>query len=133
MRTSGLFLIASLCCVPVVSADPPTCRGTPIAVCTGGSPAGVAQIKPQPVPTSTTAVAVYDAYLKTVTVTNTTAGALTFTLADAQATPVAVLSAVLIAANTTYVIVFPDSYWCPGGFTVTASGAGLTFYAAWKQ
>ena len=98
-----------------------------------GAPSGAVQIKPQAVPTSSTAVTGYDAYLKMITVTNTTAGALTFTLADGQAAPVAVLQAVPIAANTTYVISFPSLYWCPGGFTVAASGAGLRFYATWTQ
>ena len=133
IRVALLLTAALLCCAPPAFGDPPTCSGTPIATCSSGSPSGSVQIKPQAVPTSSTAVTGYDAYLKTITVTNTTAGALTFTLADRQAAPIAVLQAVSIAANTTYVIVFPSLYWCPGGFTVASSGAGLNFYAAWTQ
>lgn len=128
-----LALAALLSCAPLAFAQPPTCQGSPIATCRMGTPAGTVQIKPQAVPTSAAIVTSYDAYLKTVTVSNTTAAALTFTLADRQATPVAAMQAVSIAANTSYVIVFPDGYYCPYGFTVTASGAGLNFYAVWKQ
>ena len=47
----------------------------------------------------------------------------------------AVLAAVLIAANTTYIISWPDGrlYWAPSGFTALASGAGLTFSVAFRQ
>ena len=98
-----------------------------------GAPVSAVQVKPQAVPTSAAIVASYDAYLKTITVTNTTGGALTFTLADRQASPIAVMTAVSIAANTTYILSFPSLYWCPGGFTVLASGTGLNYYASWLQ
>lgn len=111
----------------------PTCSSATIPLCGAGQPSGDMQVKPQAVPTSTGNVAFVDSYLKSVTVANTTAGAITFTLADRQASPIAVLSAVSIAANTTYVIVFATPYWCPGGFTVLAGGAGLNFYSAWRQ
>ena len=110
-----------------------TCNAATPAVCGAGTPASDVQVKPQAVPTSTTVVAASDAYLKTVTVVNTTGGALTFTLSDRQGTPVALLAAVSVSANTTYVISFPALYWCPSGFTVAASGTGLNFYGAWKQ
>lgn len=110
-----------------------TCNSATVPVCTTGSPSGDVQIKPQAVPTSSTTVTSYDAYLKTVTVANTTASPITFTLADKQGSPVNVLSAVSVPANTTSVITFPDLYWCPGGFTVQAGGNGLNFYASWRQ
>ncbi len=98
-----------------------------------GLGAGDVQIKPQAVPTSTTVVAATDAYLRQVVVTNPTAGAITFTLCDAQASPICLVAAASIAANTTYVVVIPQLYWCPLGFTVTSGGAGLTYYASWRQ
>jgi hypothetical protein len=114
-------------------AQTATCNTATPAICTKGSPSGDVQIKPQSVPTSATTVTSYDAYLKTVTIANTTGSAVTFTLADRQASPVAALSAVSIGANTTYVVTFPNLYWCPGGFTVTAGASGLNFYASWRQ
>lgn len=129
----NLILALALIAAPAFAADPPTCSTATIPICTMGAPAGDVQIKPQAVPTSAGTVTTYDASLKTITVTNTTAGALTFTLADRQASPIAVLSAVSVAANTTYVIVFPNGYWCPNGFTVVASGAGLNYYGAFRQ
>lgn len=130
MKALALALLAAL---PAFAQNPATCGAQTIPICTPGGGSGSVQIKPQAVPTSTGVVAASDAYLKTITVTNTTAGALTFTLADRQASPIAVMSAVSIAANTTYVIVFPALYWCPGGFTALASGSGLTMYGAWLQ
>jgi hypothetical protein len=129
LSLAALAALATACAF----AQAPTCGTQTIPICTAGSPSGDAQIKPQAVPTSTGTVTTYDAYLKSVTVANTTAGAVTFTLADRQASPIAVLSAVSIAANTTYVIVFPTPQWCPGGFTVIAGGAGLNYAASWKQ
>lgn len=97
------------------------------------------QIKPVAVPTMTTTVVSADAYLSTVNVSNPTSGAITFSLCDKQGSPVCVLPAVSIAPCTAtgppcvYVIVWPAFYWCPSGFTVLASGTGLTFYAGWRQ
>ena len=129
LKGLALFLTASAL---VFAQSPTTCGTQTIPICTPGTGNGDVQIRPQAVPTSTGVVAASDAYLKTITVTNTTSGALTFTLADRQASPIAVLSAVSIAANTTYVIVFPVPYWCPGGFTVAASSTGLVFYSAFR-
>jgi hypothetical protein len=128
-----LILLAALTAFSAFAQSAATCNAATPAVCGAGLPQSDVQIKPQAVPTSTTVVATYDAYLKTVTVANTTAGALTFTLADRQASPIAAMAAVSIAANTSYVIVWPALYWSPGGFTVLASGSGLTYFAAWKQ
>ncbi len=97
------------------------------------STAGVMNIAPKAVPTSLTTVAAYDAMLYGVTVTNTTAGAITFTLQSRDSSPVAFLSAVSIAANTTYVIAVPFGVWMVRGFSVQASGVGLTYYAQWRQ
>ena len=94
---------------------------------------GQVQIKPQAVPTSTTTVTISDSYMIGFTVINTTAGALTITVASREASPVALLSAVSIAANTTYVVSIPYGHWMVNGWTVTSSGAGLVYYATWKQ
>jgi hypothetical protein len=127
----ALFAIAFLFAAhPAFAQSTAACNAAVPAVCSLYPPTSAFQIKPQAVPTAITAVTLYDAYLQTVTITNTTSGALTFTLADRQGTPVAVLSAISVAANTTYVVVFPSFYWCPNGFTVIASGSGLNYYAA---
>lgn len=91
------------------------------------------QIKPIAVPTMTTTVIAADAYLKTITVSNPTSGAITFSVCDKQGSAICVLGAVSVAANTSYVIAWPAYYWCPSGFTVLAGGSGLTFYASWRQ
>jgi hypothetical protein len=131
MTTKAVFLL--LFAASGAFAQIATCNSATIPICSTGAASVDVQIKPVAVPTILTIVAPLDAYLKTVTVSNPTAGAITFTLADRQASPVSVVGAVSIAANTTYVIVFPAGYWCPSGFTVLASGAGLTFYAGWRQ
>lgn len=133
MNKLRLAALALVCAAAAFAQNPATCNSATIPLCTMGQPAGDTQIRPQAVPTSTGTVTTNDAYLKTVTITNTTGGALTVTLADRQASPIAVLSAVSIAANTTYVIVFPVPYWCASGFTIVASGGGLNYYASWKQ
>jgi hypothetical protein len=112
-----------------------TCNTATVPLCTAGNAGSDVQIKPQAVPTSTTIVTAQEAYLKGVTVTNPTAGPIAFSLCDRQAVAVCVLGAVSITANTTYILVWPDGrlYWCPLGFTVLASGAGLTMEAKWLQ
>ena len=134
-RLSRLALAGVLAAAAAFAQSAASCNSATPAICTmGTTPTGDVQVKPQSVPTSTTTVTGVDAYLKQITVTNTTGSPVTFTLADKQASPVAVLSAVSIAANTTYVIRFADTpYWCPGGFTVAAGGSGLTWYGSWRQ
>ena len=95
--------------------------------------AGTWEAPLQAVPTSLTAVASIQAWLYQVHVNNTTGGAITFTLQDAQGTPVAGLSAVSIAANQAYVMAWPVGLPMNGGFGVTSGGAGLTFSAVWRQ
>jgi hypothetical protein len=133
MNRLSRLAFAGILAAAAAFAQTATCNSATIPVCTNGTPSGDVQIKPIAVPTSSTAVTSSDAYLKSITVTNTSTGALTFTLADRQGTPVSVMSAVSIGANTTYVVTFPNLYWCPGGFTVQAGGSGLNFYASWRQ
>lgn len=134
--TQRLALLAlAFAALALAQNQSPTCNGAAVPLCGPGRPSGEVQIKPIAVPQSTTTVAFSDAWLKTLTITNTTSGAVTFTLSDRQASPLALFSAVSIAANTTYVVVFPEGgyYWLPGGFSVAAGGSGLIFGGAWLQ
>lgn len=97
------------------------------------STAGVMNIAPKDVPTSLTVVTTQDSMLTGITITNTTGGALTFTLQSGQPSPVVFLPAVSIAANTTYVVNIPFGVWMVRGFSVQASGSGLRYYAQWRQ
>lgn len=132
-RLCALFISAFALAVPGFAQSSATCNTATPAICSLYPPSTPQQIKPQAVPTSSTPVVTVDAYLQTVTVTNTSGSAVSFTLADRQGSPVAVMAAVSIAANTTYVIAFPSLYWCPSGFSVLASATGLSFYASWRQ
>lgn len=132
-RISRLLLAGTIVAAAIAQQNPAQCNSATVPVCQNGSPSGDVQSKPIAAPTSTTTVAFSDAYLKTITLVNTSGSAITFTLADRQASPVSVLASVSIAANTTYVVTFPNLYWCPGGFTVAASASGLNFYASWRQ
>jgi hypothetical protein len=127
------FALASLLAAPAF-AQLNTCNTATIPICQPGSGNGDVQIKPQAVPTSTTIVAASDAFLKSITVTNATGSAITVTIADRQASPVS-LAAISVAAGTTYILTWLDGrlYWCPGGWTILASGAGATFEATFRQ
>lgn len=90
-------------------------------------------IVPMAVPTSAmTDVVTSDVRLAEITLTNTTAGALTVTVQDKQGSPLAFLSAVSIAANTTYVVETPGLRYMPGGVSWQASGAGIVGYMSWR-
>jgi hypothetical protein len=140
--TTKLLLIAALAAFTIIAAfaqnSVATCNNASIPVCGMGAPQSRVQVKPQAVPTSTTAIATVDAYLRMITISNPTAGAITFTLADRQGSPISALGAVSIGANTTYIVIWAKEedemgYWCPNGFTLTSSGSGLTWYGAWRQ
>lgn len=66
-----------------------------------------------------------DLYIFQITVVNTTAGALNYTLLDGQATPLALLPTVSLTASTTYSVVFPEGIKMLGGAKQQASGPGL--------
>lgn len=78
------------------------------------------------VPAVATDLTTIDTWLFQITVANTTGGALTFTVIDKQTSPVTLLAAVSIAANTTYIIRWPEPVFMSGGVNWSASGAGLT-------
>jgi hypothetical protein len=77
------------------------------------------------VPSVAADLAASDTRLYQISVCNTTGGALTLTLKDKQITPRNILTAVSIAANTSYIVVWPEGLFCSGGLNWVASGAGL--------
>ena len=80
------------------------------------------------VPSSATDLTTTDTDLYQITIANTTASACTFTLADKQTSAITHMSAVSIAANTTYVIAFPEGLYLKGGMT-WSSGTATCLYA----
>ena len=78
-----------------------------------------------PVPAVAADLSTNDTLLWQIHITNTTAGALTVTLTDLQTTPRYVLASVSIAANTSYIVAWPEGLLCPNGVNWVASGAGL--------
>ena len=76
------------------------------------------------VPTSLTDICTTTAHVYQVHVSNTTAGALTFLLQDKQATPGQLVPSVSIAANTAYILTWPEGQQA-SGISVQGSGAGL--------
>lgn len=95
------------------------------------------QVKPQAVPTSLTAVvAGVDAYLDGIVIVIPAAAAasgVTVTIQDGQGTPIPLIPAITTGGASVSVGSFPFGYWCPGGISIQASGAGTYFYASWRQ
>lgn len=77
------------------------------------------------VATSLTDVCTTNARVYQAMISNTTAGALTFLLQDKQATPGQLIPTVSIAANTAYVIAWPEGQHAASGLSAQGSGAGL--------
>jgi len=77
------------------------------------------------VPAVAADLATKDAMIWQIHVSNPTAGAITFTVTDKQATPRNVLPVVSIAANTAYVCSWPEGLFCSSGLAWVASGVGL--------
>ncbi len=98
---------------------------------TFAKPNGDIEIKPQAVPTSTTTVVTGDVHLTNLTIT-VVSGTPTITVADKQGTPIPLFSAITTTNGTTYFLPPGMYYYCPGGFTIVASGAGANFYASWR-
>lgn len=135
MKTYLIAAALAAFCAAQASAQVATCNSATVPLCTVGNAGAETVIKPLAVPTSTTIVTTFDAYLKVITINNPTSGAIAFSLCDKQSVPVCVPGAASIAANTTYILVWPDGrlYWCPGGFTILAGGAGLTVAGRFNQ
>lgn len=77
------------------------------------------------VPSSATDLTTTDTRLWQISVANTTAGALTFVVLDKQTTPRTVIPTVSIAANTAYIISWPEGVFCSSGINWAASATGL--------
>lgn len=77
------------------------------------------------VPTGATDLTTTDSRLYQISIANTTAGALTITIKDRQSTPRNICTAASIAANTTYILVWPEGLFCSSGINWIASGSGL--------
>jgi len=77
------------------------------------------------VPSTPADLCATDAQIWQVSVCNTTAGALTFSLYDKQATPRYAVKAKSIAANDTVIYAWPEGLFLSGGITWGASNTGL--------
>lgn len=87
----------------------------------------------QELPTSAADVTTVTTYVKTIHLSNTTAGALTVTFVDGQGTPLEPLKAYSIAANTPVTLNFDLPLKFQDGLNVVASGAGVDAYiAGWR-
>ncbi len=71
----------------------------------------------QVVPNSGTDISTTDSEIYQITLANNTGSACTFTLSDKQSSPKSVMTAVSVAANTTYVIAWPEGLYMYGGIT----------------
>lgn len=79
----------------------------------------------QAVPAVATDLTTTDTYLYQLTVANVSAGALTFTLADKQPSPLELFKTTSITAGTVLVAVWPQGLKLKGGLNWQASGVGL--------
>ena len=77
------------------------------------------------VPSSPADLCSANAQIWQINICNTTAGALTFSIYDKQGTPRYALKAVSIAANTTYIVAWPEGQFFSDGVSWVASGSGL--------
>jgi hypothetical protein len=77
----------------------------------------------QTVPNTPTAIATSDMEIYQLTIGNITGSACTFTLADRATSAKTILATVSIAANTTYVIAWPEGIFMDEGATWTSGTA----------
>ncbi len=75
----------------------------------------------QVLPNTATSVTTTDTWIYQIALNNKTGGAITVTITDINTSPLDLVTAVSIAANTTYVIVFPEGQYMPNGFKWSAS------------
>lgn len=87
----------------------------------------VVEIQATAVPTSTGDAVTQTIWLDTMTLVNTTGAPVNVTIADKQGSPVTILPAVSIPANTLVVINFGGTRM-DSGFTWVASGSGVNGY-----
>lgn len=77
------------------------------------------------VPTSPADVVAFTTFLFQISVANTTASPITFTVKDKQTVPLNIIPTQSIAANVTVVFSWPEGLKCLGGVNWTSGGAGL--------
>lgn len=75
------------------------------------------------VPNSATDVTTTDSYILQITVTNTTGGAVTFTVTDKASSAKTLVPAISIPANTLLIMSWPDGVKMTGGISWTAGSA----------
>lgn len=80
------------------------------------------------VPSALTAFSSKDSWIYQITVCNNTAAPVTFLVQDQQATPIVLIPTISIAANTTYVIDFPEGVKMISGIKWQA-GAATSLYS----
>jgi hypothetical protein len=132
-----LYLLAVGLCACGLLAAPPTVinrTGRPasptMAQFANGGPF---EIYWQAVPTSLSDVATVDTHLLSVTVSNTTGGALTFTFQTKDASPLALPLSGSIPANTAVNFNIPAGLLSKGGMSVQASSTGLLYSLVWTN
>ncbi len=80
----------------------------------------------QLVPATPTTFSSVNSWIKQISVANTTAGALTFTVLDKQSVPKTLVPTISIAANTAVLFNYTDDcQFMSGGITWSGSGVGL--------
>ena len=94
-------------------------------------PNGDTEIKPQAIPATLTTVVTGDVHLTNLVII-VVSGTPTVTVQDKQGTPIPLLSAITTTNGTTYYLPASMQYFCPGGFSIQASGSGAYFYASWR-
>lgn len=85
----------------------------------------------QVVPSVATDLTSTDTYVYQLMITNITGSAATITILDKAATPRYLLPKTSIAANTTYVIAFPEGQKMKGGIT-WSTGTASALQASWR-
>ena len=126
----SLIAFAMLLAPILAHAQGPVCNSAAIPICSAPPLPGANYTKAGAIPTTATRVTVGDAYISQIVLSGGATG-VTVTITDGNG--IIVLNAVSLAANSTYVISFPEGYWCQGGFSIFANAAGSSFQIKLKQ
>ena len=124
-----LFLLFGMALFPLLAQSPTVINRTHWPSSYGGP----YEVYWQAVPTSLTALDTRDSHLLGYCVSNSTSGALTFTIQSKDASPLPLPLTGSIAANTAVCNNSPFGLLTKGGFSVQASGAGLYYQAVWTH
>lgn len=121
------------------AASLPGCSGSTVTGCIAtrsGWPqayGGPYDVYYQPVPTSLTTVDALTSHILGYCVSNTTGGALVFTIQTGDGTPLPLPVTGSIAANTGFCNNTPWGMLSNAGFAVQASGSGLLYQVTWTH